>query len=113
MSKTLNELVTEAHQIAKDAGWYDPRYPKRTALEIHALIHSEVSEATEAVREGKESFYRKFATMKPEGEQVELADAVIRIMDYFGAQGWDLENTIQEKMNYNRSRTFRHGAKLL
>ena len=50
-------------------------------------------------------------TWKPEGEAVELADAVIRVMDYFGRQGWDLEAVIALKLAYNATRGHRHGGK--
>jgi hypothetical protein len=36
--------------------------------------------------------------------EVELADAVIRIMDICGAFGFDLEGAIKEKLVYNRFR---------
>jgi len=50
-------------------------------------------------------------TRKPEGEAVELADAVIRIMDYFESKGWDLEHVIELKHDYNKTRSYRHGGK--
>jgi hypothetical protein len=74
------------------------------------LVVSEVAEATEAVRAGFPYLY--FADGKPEGEAAELADAVIRVMDYFEARGWDLEATIAIKHAYNKERSYRHGGKL-
>lgn len=50
--------------------------------------------------------------VKPEGELVELADAMIRIFDYCGSKGWDLEEAIRLKMEYNATRPYRHGNKL-
>ena len=50
-------------------------------------------------------------SIKPEGELIELADAVIRIFDYAGAKGWDLEEAIKLKMTYNKTRSHRHGGK--
>ena len=44
-------------------------------------------------------------------EAVELVDAVIRIADYFGSKGWDLEKIIKAKMSYNEGRPYRHGGK--
>ena len=36
--------------------------------------------------------------------EVELADAVIRILDYAGAFGYDVEGAIEEKLEYNKHR---------
>jgi NTP pyrophosphatase (non-canonical NTP hydrolase) len=36
--------------------------------------------------------------------EVELADALIRIFDYAGHHGYDLEGAYREKMEYNRIR---------
>ena len=49
--------------------------------------------------------------MKPCGEAIELADVVIRIMDYFGHKKWNLEKCIEMKMKYNKGRAYRHGGK--
>lgn len=81
----INEVVKEVHSMAKKKGWYDGT--PRTALEIHALIHSEISEA------------------------IELADAIIRIMDYFGYKNWNLEEILNIKIQYNKTRAYRHGNK--
>lgn len=111
----INELIEKAHGMAKSKGWWnEPRSP----LEIHALIHSEVAEATEAVRRGlPASYYERCQESdaklpKPEGELVELADVVIRIADWCGLNGWDLEKAIAEKMEYNATRPYKHGKKL-
>jgi len=106
----IRDFVKKAHGMAKKKGWHET---ERTPLEIHALIHSEIAEATEQVREGASAFYANPQDRKkPEGEAVELADAVIRIADYFGKKGWDLERVIKKKMAYNASRPHRHGGKL-
>jgi len=46
-------------------------------------------------------------------EAIELADVVIRVMDIFGAMGWDLEQAIELKHSFNKTRAFRHGGKAL
>jgi hypothetical protein len=103
---TLNELVKIAHETAKAKGWHDtPRSP----LEIHALIHSEISEATESVRNKEPDFF--YQGDKPEGWAIELVDAIIRIADYFGSCGLDLEDMVNRKLEYNTTRTYRHGGK--
>ncbi|RTL20745.1 MAG: hypothetical protein EKK55_17320 [Rhodocyclaceae bacterium] len=107
----LNDLVKQVHENAVLKGWWDE---KRSPLEIHALIHSEVSEATEAVRGKQEDFYSTYdlaGNKKPEGQSVELVDAVIRIMDYFGERGWNFEEVLKAKMAYNTTRPHRHGGK--
>ena len=42
----------------------------------------------------------------------ELADVVIRILDFCEGQKIDLETIILEKMKYNESRPYKHGNKL-
>lgn len=104
---TIKELQRAIHSNAINKGWYDS---DRSALEYHALFHSEIAEATECVRKNQEYLY--FNGLKPEGEAVELADCVIRIMDYFEFREWDLSNIISLKMDYNKTREYRHGGKL-
>ena len=48
-----------------------------------------------------------------EGIAVELADCIIRILDWAGHEGVDLDSIIREKMDYNRTRPYRHGGKVL
>lgn len=48
---------------------------------------------------------------KPEGIPIELADVIIRILDYCGYAGIDIEAAIRQKHEYNKSRPYRHGGK--
>lgn len=48
---------------------------------------------------------------KPEGIPIELADAIIRILDYCGYAGIDIDAAISQKHEYNKSRPYRHGGK--
>lgn len=48
---------------------------------------------------------------KPEGVAVELADCMIRILDYCGRAGIDIEEVIQIKHEYNKTRPYKHGGK--
>lgn len=104
--KSISEWQTEIHELAKSKGWYDQ---PRTPLELHMLIVSEIAEATEAARKGDD--YHVTETGKPEGEAVELADAVIRILDYAEFRGFNLERIMLEKHEYNKNRSYRHGGK--
>lgn len=70
-----------------------------------ALMHSELSEAVEGIR--KDANDDKLPNRKM--EEVELADAVIRIFDAAGAYGMELGDAIVEKLHYNRTRAYKHG----
>ena len=48
---------------------------------------------------------------KPEGIPIELADVIIRILDYCAYAGIDIDAAISEKHEYNKSRPYRHGGK--
>ena len=72
------------------------------------LIHSEISEAAECLRkDDKQSGHIKNYLAIEE----ELADAVIRICNYCYANDLRLANAILEKLEFNKTREFRHGGK--
>ena len=64
------------------------------------LIVSEVAESMEGARKGLMDDHLPHRTM----EEVELADALIRIFDYCGGFGFDLQGAFDEKMAYNKTR---------
>lgn len=108
MMMTIKELIIRAHQTATEKGFWEQIY---SPLHYHALIISEIAEATEEARLGTQPAYIDHNGNKPCGELIELADAMIRIADYCGKQGWDLERALDEKMKYNETRSYRHGNK--
>lgn len=86
------------HGIKQDPKWIP--FKDRNKGELLALITSEISECLEGERKGlmdDKLPHRKMA-------EVELADALIRIFDYAGAFGYDLEGAYQEKREYNSKR---------
>lgn len=95
--KSINQLIEEAYSTAINKGWHNE--PRETGTFL-ALIHSEVSEALEADRRGDEENFAE-----------ELADVCIRIFDLCGAKDIDLETAIEKKMEYNKTRPFKHGGK--
>lgn len=95
--KMINKLCSKAYETAKQKGWHDE--PRETGT-LLALIHSEVSEALEADRKGDNDNFAE-----------ELADVCIRIFDLCGSKGIDLENAILQKMERNKSRSYKHGGK--
>ena len=72
----------------------------RNKGELLALIHSEVSECLEGVRKGLMDDHLPHRTM----EEVELADVIIRVLDYCGGFGLDIEGAVFEKIRYNQQR---------
>jgi len=76
-----------------------------------ALIHSEITEAVEAVLDGDEQV-RIGENGKPEGVAIEVADAAIRCLDFCGGYELDMEAAVQLKHSYNATRSVKHGGKL-
>ena len=110
----VSDLQAECYRTSKEKGWHEedespPSVPRMLAW--MALLHSEVSEATEDIRKGL------FVTTvredgKPEGLGSELADVIIRAMDTATALGFDMEAELRLKLDFNKTRPHRHGGKL-
>lgn len=133
---TINDWTKEIHENAVDHGWWEE---ERSLPEIVALCHSELSEALEEYRDGNPDVWYGChqgrnggiclaeecqhcdcgqcvigcSNDKPEGIAVEMADCIIRILDYAGHMGWDMEAIIRQKHEYNKTRPYRHGGKVV
>lgn len=99
-----------AHQTAKAKGFHDNSYGLLEAESLAkagqaiALMHSELSEALEALRKGNWQ-HQKGSVVE------ELADVIIRIGDFCDLHGLDLGRAVVDKMIANEKREHRHGKK--
>ncbi len=104
----FNFLQSQAHKTAKDNGWWDESQGEKNKGELIALMHSELSEALEALRLGNppDNHIPEFS-----GLEAEFADVVIRIMDVAERYGFRVSEAIVAKQEYNKTRSYRHGGK--
>ncbi len=100
----IGMLQNLCHERSVAAGWWHDietgEKINKSKAELLCLIHSEISEAMEGLR--KNLMDDKVPT-RPMVE-VELADAIIRIMDMAGGFNYDIAGAIVGKPGYNKKR---------
>lgn len=112
----FNDFAVEVHQNAVEHGWWEH---EPSIGEIIALCHSELSEALEEYRAGRPMMWQTCQGErpclregcgdwnngvcevnelgeKPEGIAVELADCIIRILDWLGKGRADVDVLLEE-----------------
>lgn len=87
-----NKLSEAVHDWAVRVGWWDSH---RDPYELLQLVVTEVAEATEGARRSMMDDHLPQYPM----EQVELADAIIRLVDMAGRYQWEY---IPNKYGYHR-----------
>ena len=127
----IKELQTVCHKAAHDNGWWDTAFLLEEQIGMtyvdeiislvlqdavidkkaakYALMHSELSEGLEGVRKPGPSDKIPAYTI----EEEELADTIIRILDYAGRYDLRISEAIVAKLEFNKTRGHKHGGKKL
>lgn len=98
----LNALADACHK-ANRHWWHHPvtgERLERNKGELLMLIVTEVAETMEGERKELMDDHLPHRLMA----EVELADVLIRVFDYAGAFGYDLDGAVSEKLVYNAQR---------
>lgn len=102
----LEDIQSICHNLALRSGWWDEyqampqEYCKHFIAGKMALVHSEVSEGLEGFRKSLMDDHLPHRPMV----EVEMADAIIRILDLAGALNLDVAGALIEKLAYNQRR---------
>jgi len=114
----FNSLSKTIHEGNAARGFWEG---ERKLTEVVMLTVCELAEAIEADRSGKwatetdilqyknRPIPERFKELIKDSVQDEIADAIIRLLDFSHKFGIDLDFHIQAKLDYNASRPYKHG----
>ena len=106
LREALHTIGKRIYSNAVAKGWRSE--PREIGTDL-ALIHSEISEVCEALRTNGDTPDEHCPEFK--SVEIELADAVIRILDVCQHYRWNIGAAIIAKMKFNETRPYRHGGK--
>lgn len=103
--RSFNLLGASIHQNAVAHGFWNQK-EKRNDGEALMLMVVEIAEAVQGIRAGNPpgDHIPEFTT-----EEEELADTIIRLVDYSVGKNLRLGLAILAKMDYNTTRPYKHG----
>ena len=93
------------HRTNRLKGW---TVRGRNSGEMISLLHAELSECLEWLRHDNP---KSDHIPEVSGAEEELADVIIRLMDFAHMRGWNIPKALFLKMEYNKTRPIRHGGK--
>lgn len=112
----LNDLGKKFLQTSNSKGFTAGNLSYQDTVEKLMLTVSELAEALEELRKGFATDHIYFhkdvdGLSKPEGFPIEVADALIRLLQLTAACDIDIDAAVNMKNAYNAMRPYKHGKK--